>query len=83
MSFKEEVIRLLAKKAEDLFNIPASSLGTETSFKEDLGCKSADIVKFTLMLEDEYDIEVPFMAFNRNKTFGEAANYMAELLGIS
>lgn len=82
MSFRDEVIELLCKKAADLFGLDASTLGADTRFKEDLGCKSADIVKFTVALEDEYDVEVPFMAFNRNATFGEAADYMSELTGI-
>lgn len=82
MTFKEEVIDLLSKKAAALFGVDASTLGENTNFKEDLKCKSADIVKFTVALEDEYDVEVPFMAFNRCKTFGEAADYMSDITGI-
>lgn len=82
MTYKEEVIELLSKKAAALFGVDASTLGESTSFKEDLKCKSADIVKFTVALEDEYDVEVPFMAFNRCKTFGEAADYVSEITGI-
>lgn len=82
MSFQEEVVALLVKKAAELFGLDPASLNAETRFKEDLGCKSADIVKFTVALEDEYDVEVPFMAFNRNATFGEAAAYMSDLTGI-
>lgn len=82
MDFKEEVIELLIKKAAALYGLDPDTLNGDTRFKEDLGCKSSDIVKFTVALEDEYDVEVPFMAFNRNKTFAEAADYMSELLGI-
>lgn len=82
MSFREEVIELLIQKAAAMFGKDPATLSGETRFKEDLGCKSADIVKFTLALEAEYDVEVPFMAFNRNETFAAAADYLAEMTGF-
>lgn len=82
MSFFEEVVALLVDTAANLYGLDADTLNENTSFKDDLKCKSADIVKFTLALEEEYDVEVPFMAFNRCLTFGDAANYMSELTGI-
>lgn len=81
--FIEEVVELLSKKAGQLFNLDPATLSAATRFKEDLGCKSVDIVKFTVLLEDEYDVEVPFMAFNRCVTFADAAAFVADALGIS
>ena len=40
-------------------------------------------MKFTTTLEDEYDVEVPFMAFKRCLTFGDAAAFVADALGVS
>lgn len=82
MSFQDEVVELLVKIAVSLKGEEAAGYGRETRFKEDMGCKSVDIVRITTALEDEYDVEVPFMAFNRCATFGEAAAYMSQLLGI-
>jgi len=82
MSFRDEVIELLIKTVADLLGKDPSSMNENTSFKEDLGCGSANIVQITVALENEYDVEVPYMAFNRCKTFGEAADYMSELTGI-
>ena len=82
MSFRKEVIEILAKKAADIYGIDASTLSAETRFEEDLKAKSGDIVMFTVALEDEYDVEVPYMAFRRCKTFGEAADYISEITGI-
>ena len=81
MSFRNEVIELLIKTAAELFGVDASILGAETNFVKDLTAKSTDLVKFTVALEDEYDVEVPFMAFKRQATFGAAADYIAELTG--
>lgn len=83
MEFIEEVTALLAGKAAELLRVDAATLTAETRFIEDLHCKSVDLVKFTTLLEDEYDVEVPFMAFKRCKTFGDAAAFVADALGIS
>lgn len=82
MSFRQEVIQLLIKTAAALYNMDPSKLSGETRFNEDLHAKSTDIVRFTTVLEDEYDIEVPFMGFKRNETFAAAADYLSNLTGI-
>ena len=79
MEFREEVIQILVDRAAKMFGLDPATLGPETRFKEDLQCKSANIVQFTTTLEDEYDVEVPYMEFNRKETFADAADYIAEL----
>lgn len=82
MSFKEEVIELLKKTAAKMFQVEPSTLNGDTRFLEDLNCKSVDFVRITAALEDEYDVEVPFMAFKRCDTFAAAADYIADLTGL-
>ncbi len=82
MRFRDEVVQLLIKTAARILDADACAMSAETRFTEDLSAKSTDIVKFTVALEDAYDVEVPFMAFKRCKTFGEAADYLSELTGI-
>ena len=77
MEFREEVIQILIDRAAKMFGLDPSTLGPETRFKEDLQCKSANIVQFTTTLE--FDVEVPYMEFNRKATFADAAEYIAEL----
>ncbi|MCQ2512602.1 MAG: phosphopantetheine-binding protein [Lachnospiraceae bacterium] len=79
MEFKEQVMKILIEKAVKMFGVDPATLGPNTNFKEDLQCKSANIVQFTTSLEDEFDIEVPYMEFNRKATFADAAEYIAEL----
>lgn len=81
MSIREEVIEALRKKAAALFGVDPLSLGPDTRFEEDLHAKSVNIVQFTALLEDIYEVEVPFMEFKKKKTFGEAADYIAQMLG--
>jgi len=34
-------------------------------------------VQIISILEEDYDIQIPFMEFRRKKTFGEAAEFVA------
>lgn len=80
--FQEEVIEILKDKAVELFGVDRDSLSSDTSFVDDLHCKSVNIVQFASALEDEYEVEVPFMELNKKKTFGEAAQLVDEKLSM-
>ena len=81
MAIREEVVAALVEKAAALFNKDPSTMGPETRFIEDLDAKSTNFVQFSAVLEDMYDVEVPFMEFRRKKTFAEAGDYIAEMFG--
>lgn len=76
---KEQIMQVLIDTTVKMFGADAKDLGPDTNFKDDLGCKSANMVQFLAALEDEFDIEVPYMEFNRKATFDEAAAYVEEL----
>lgn len=82
MNFKDEVIEFLKNTTVEVLGKNVEGLGPDTRFKEDLNCKSVDIVHYTAALENEYDVEVAFMAFNRCETFRAAAEYMQCLTGF-
>lgn len=79
MSREHKVLELLVGVTAKQFGKDASELGADTTFAE-LGAKSADGVQVAMALEDEYDVQVPFMKFARQKTLGEAAAFVADLL---
>ena len=79
MDFREQVLQIIIDKAAKMFGLDPATLSGETKFKADLNCKSANIVQFTTTLEDEFDIEVPYMEFNRKETFADAVEYISEL----
>ena len=81
MSIRNEVIEALSKKAANLFGVDAATLGPDTNFFKDLGAKSIDMVKFSALLEDIYEVEVPYMEFIEKATFGDAAAYIAQMFG--
>ena len=53
---------------------------TEDTKFADLGIKSVQVSQITTYLEDELDIEVPYMKFRRCETFGEATDFVCDLL---
>ena len=80
--FQAEVVDILKDKAAEIFGADPATLSADTRFIEDLHCKSVTIVQFASALEDEYEVEVPFMELNKKKTFGEAAALVDEKLSM-
>ena len=80
--FQAEVVDILKGKAAEIFGADPATLSADTRVIEDLHCKSVNIVQFASALEDEYEVEVPFMELNKKKTFGEAAALVDEKLSM-
>lgn len=64
-------------------NIIAEQLGVgedeikfESSFVEDLGADSLDIVELVMAMEEEFDVEIPDEEAENIKTVGDAVNYI-------
>ena len=47
-----------------------------TSFMEDIGADSLDIVELVIELEEEFDIQIPDDQAEKIKTVGEAIDYI-------
>jgi acyl carrier protein len=81
MSIKDEALGILKAKAAQIYKRDKDTLGEATSFKDDLEATSVDFVQLSAALEDEFEIEIPFMEFRQKETFGEAAAWVAGMLG--
>jgi acyl carrier protein len=65
-------VKELSVKAEDV---------TETSsFTEDLGADSLDVVELVMAFEDEFGISIPDEEVGEIKTVGDAVNYISKKL---
>jgi acyl carrier protein len=51
---------------------------SDSSFVEDLGADSLDIVELVMALEEEYGIEIPDEDAEKIKTVQDAINYIQE-----
>ncbi len=70
--------RILELIAEH-FNIDADDINRETSFTEDLGADSIELVEFVMSLEDEFDIELDDEKLEELKTVGDVLDYCEDL----
>ena len=61
--------------AEQL-NCDAESITPETSFKEDLGADSLDLLELVMALEDEYSVEIPSEELQDLTTVGAVIDYL-------
>ncbi|MCI8281602.1 MAG: acyl carrier protein [Lachnospiraceae bacterium] len=76
---REEILAKIIERGAPLWGADAASLNENTTFEE-MNAKSVHYSQITTFLEDEYDVEIPFMNFRRKKTLGEAADYVLELV---
>ena len=54
------------------------SITTETTFIDDLGADSLDIVELIMALEEEFDIEIPDSDAEKVVTVGDVVDYIKE-----
>ena len=76
MSLRKEIYEKMVHRAAPLFGMKPEDMTEETRFAEDCNAKSTHISQITTYLEDEFDTEIPFMSFRRQKTIGDAVNYI-------
>lgn len=58
--------------------IDENDITIESSFIEDLGADSLDIVELVMALEEEFDIVIPDEDAEKIRTVGEAVKYIQE-----
>ncbi len=58
--------------------VDESEITMESSFVDDLGADSLDIVELIMGLETEFDIEIPDEDAEKISTVGDAVNYIKE-----
>jgi acyl carrier protein len=73
----EKYLEFVLKTAKMVFT--RDDIKPETRFKEDLNAKSISSAQLMNAVEDEYDMEVPYMEFKRKETVAEAAEYIRQL----
>ena len=62
----------------DQLGVDESTITMESSFVDDLGADSLDIVELIMGFEGEFDIEIPDDQAEKISTVGDAVNYIKE-----
>ena len=78
-SFREQVRSTMYAVVSATMGRPVEELNDGTALIADLGAKSVNFVRIIGALEDEFELEIPFMEFRRKKTIGEAVDYVVQL----
>jgi acyl carrier protein len=60
----------------DQLGVSEDEIKPESSFIEDLGADSLDIVELVMAMEEEFEIEIPDDQAENIKTVGDATNYI-------
>ncbi|MDK2808424.1 MAG: Phosphopantetheine attachment site [Clostridiales bacterium] len=80
MSTREQIKQKLIERGAPLFGKNPEEITEDMKFVEDLAAKSVHYSQITTYLEDEFDVEIPYMTFRRKATIGEAVDYVLELV---
>ena len=60
--------------------VSEDSITMETSFTDDLGADSLDLVELIMAMEEEFDIEMPDGDVENIKTVADAVNFLKSTL---
>ena len=77
----EEIFQTMRDYVVEQFAKEPAEVTMDTSFEEDLGADSVDLVELVMAMEEEFDIgEVPEEDLKNLKTVGDTVNYLASKL---
>ena len=77
----EEIFQTMRDLVAEQFAMDPAEITMETSFEEDLGADSVDLVELVLAMEEEFDMgEAGEDELTGLKTVGDAVNYVASKL---
>lgn len=76
----EERQEILEKIIERITAMLGEGAYTEDTEYAGLELKSANYSQMINVLEDTFDVEIPYMDFKRKKTIGESVDYIVELI---
>jgi acyl carrier protein len=60
--------------------VSRDDIEAESSFVDDLGADSLDLVEMVMAMEEEFGVEIPEEDSEKLQTFGDAVSYLREKL---
>ena len=78
----EEIFKTMQDLIAEQFAIDADEISMESSFVDDLGADSVDLVELVMAMEEEFDIgEIDAEDLTSLKTVGDCVRYLNGKLG--
>lgn len=77
----EEIFQIMRELVAEEFVMEPETISMDTSFEDDLGANSVDLVELAMAMEERFEIEeVPEEELPALKTVGDAVRFLAERL---
>ena len=77
----EEIFQIMRELVSEEFVTDPDNVTMDTSFEDDLGANSVDLVELAMAMEERFEIEeVPEDELPALKTDGDAVRFLAERL---
>lgn len=76
----EERNEIFEKIVERLNAMVGENDYSEDTKYEELNLKSVNYSQMITVLEDEFDVEIPYMDFKRKKTVGESVDFIVSII---
>ncbi len=78
---QDEIFQELRSIIADQLGVKAEDVTMDSSFTDDLGADSLDIVELIMALEEEFGLEIPDEDAEKIVTVGDAVDYVANHVG--
>jgi acyl carrier protein len=75
-SMSAEILERVKNIIVDRLGVEEGEIKLESSFKEDLGADSLDVVELVMELEDEFDMEISDEDAEKINTVGDVVTYI-------
>ena len=74
----DEIFQTMRDLVSEQFAMEPAEVTMDTSFEEDLGADSVDLVELVMAMEEEFEVgEIQEEDLGKLKTVGDAVNYIA------
>ena len=74
----EDIFEIVKEIIVEQLGVADTAVTLETSFIDDLGAESLDIVELIMALEEEFDTEIPDADAEKIVTVGDVVDYIKE-----
>jgi len=73
---RSEVLKTITSVVADQLGVEAGDIKESSSFIEDFGADSLDLVELVMAFEDEFGVTIPDEEVENIKTVGDAADFI-------
>ena len=78
MELEQRVSEIIVEQ----LGVSRDDIESESSFTDDLGADSLDLVEMVMAMEEEFGVEIPEEDSEKLQTFGDAVAYLKEKLEV-